>query len=91
MPRKNTFFEMQWTLNQNWFSVWGVRDYYTNLEQRAIAGAEITFGYILMVRCFSFFGNGRIAAEQSGHCDWFDVCGAIPGCFKGSMYRRPFS
>lgn len=31
------------------FDVWGVRDYYTLLEQMAREGADITFGYVLMV------------------------------------------
>ena len=31
------------------FGAWGVRNYHTTLEQRAIAGATITGGYISMV------------------------------------------
>ncbi len=77
MPRKNTFFEMRWTLNQNWFSVWGVRDYYTNLEQRAIAGAEITFGYVLMVIISAFLATGGLLLNS-------------PAIVIGSMCVAPF-
>ena len=35
--------ETQSTMKLKWFSVWGVRDYYTPLEQRAQAGAEVTY------------------------------------------------
>ena len=49
MSLKRRIREMQWTINREWFGVWEVRDYYTILEQRAQAGAEISFGYILMV------------------------------------------
>ena len=33
-----------------WFSVWGVRDYYTPLEQRAQAGAEVR----IWLHCMGF-------------------------------------
>jgi uncharacterized hydrophobic protein (TIGR00271 family) len=39
---------VRWTLGRQWFSVWDVRNYYTVLEARAIAGAEMSFGFFLM-------------------------------------------
>ena len=41
--------EIQWNLRQHWFGLWEVRNYYTTLEQRAVAGADVTLGYVLMV------------------------------------------
>ena len=41
--------EVQWNLRRQWFGVWEVRNYYTTLEERAFAGAEVTLGYVLMV------------------------------------------
>jgi uncharacterized hydrophobic protein (TIGR00271 family) len=41
--------QTQWTLQRHWFGVWEVRNYYTTLEQRAVAGARVTLGYGLMV------------------------------------------
>jgi uncharacterized hydrophobic protein (TIGR00271 family) len=39
---------VRWTLGRQWFRVWEVRNYYSMLETRARAGAEITPGYFLM-------------------------------------------
>ena len=39
---------VRWTLGRQWFSVWDVRNYYTVLEARAIAGADMSFGFFLM-------------------------------------------
>lgn len=49
MRLRDRLLSMHWTLEQQWFGVWEVRNFYTTLEQRAKAGAEITFGYVLMV------------------------------------------
>jgi uncharacterized hydrophobic protein (TIGR00271 family) len=49
MSLKNRLLGMHWTLTQKWFGLWEVRNYYTMLEQRAKAGAELDFGYVLMV------------------------------------------
>lgn len=49
MSLKEHWREIRWTLRRKWFGVWGVRDYYTTLEQQAEAGAKVTFSYMLMV------------------------------------------
>ena len=40
-------FHWGWAAHR--FGVWGVRDYYTLLEQMAKEGADFTFGYVLMI------------------------------------------
>jgi uncharacterized hydrophobic protein (TIGR00271 family) len=77
MPQKNTWFEMRWTLRRKWFSVWDVRDYYTNLERRAEAGAEITFGYVLMVVVSALLATGGLLLNS-------------PAIVIGSMCVAPF-
>jgi uncharacterized hydrophobic protein (TIGR00271 family) len=77
MPQNNTWFEMRWTLRRKWFSVWEVRDYYTNLERRAEAGAKITFGYILMVVVSAFLATGGLLLNN-------------PAIVIGSMCVAPF-
>ena len=52
--------DIRWTLGREWFGVWEVRDYYTTLEQRAKAGAEITSGYILMVLVSAALATGGL-------------------------------
>jgi hypothetical protein len=42
-------FNLHWKEAEKRFGIWGVRDYYTLLEQMAREGAEITSGYILMI------------------------------------------
>jgi uncharacterized hydrophobic protein (TIGR00271 family) len=49
MGLRNRLRSIHWTLKRRWFGVWEVRNYYTTLEGRARAGAEITYGFILMV------------------------------------------
>ena len=77
MSLKNTWFEMSWTLRRKWFSVWDVRDYYTNLELRAKEGAEITFGYVLMVVVSAFLATGGLLLNS-------------PAIVIGSMCVAPF-
>jgi len=60
MRFRDRLLEMRWTLGRQWFGVWEVRDYYTTLEQRAKAGAEITFGYILMVLVSAALATGGL-------------------------------
>jgi uncharacterized hydrophobic protein (TIGR00271 family) len=69
--------ETQWTLRRKWFGVWGVRDYYTTLEQRAQAGAEVTFGYILMVSASAILATGGLLLNS-------------PAVVIGSMCVAPF-
>jgi uncharacterized hydrophobic protein (TIGR00271 family) len=68
---------MQWTLKREWFGVWEVQDYYTKLEQRARAGAEINFGYILMVVASAVLATGGLLLNS-------------PAVVIGSMCVAPF-
>ncbi|MFL7893407.1 MAG: DUF389 domain-containing protein [Anaerolineales bacterium] len=77
MANYNTWFEMRWTLRRKWFSVWDVRDYYTNLERRAEAGAEITYGYVLMVIVSALLATGGLLLNS-------------PAIVIGSMCVAPF-
>jgi uncharacterized hydrophobic protein (TIGR00271 family) len=77
MPQYNPWFEMRWTLRRKWFSVWAVRDYYTNLERRAEAGAVITFGYVLMVVVAAILATGGLLLNS-------------PAIVIGSMCVAPF-
>ncbi len=69
--------EMQWTLNREWFGVWEVRDYYTKLEQRSRAGAQITVGYVLMVLAAAVLATGGLLLNS-------------PAVVIGSMCVAPF-
>jgi uncharacterized hydrophobic protein (TIGR00271 family) len=66
-----------WTLGREWFGVWEVRDYYTTLEQRARVGAEITFGYTLMVLASATLATGGLLLNS-------------PAVVIGSMCVAPF-
>ena len=77
MPFGDRLLEMRWTLRREWFGVWEVRDYYTTLEQRARAGAEITFGYILMVLAAAALATGGLLLNS-------------PAVVIGSMCVAPF-
>ncbi len=41
--------DYHWRASARRFGVWGVRDYYTLLEQMAREGAAFTFGYVLVI------------------------------------------
>jgi uncharacterized hydrophobic protein (TIGR00271 family) len=77
MSLRRRWLEMQWTLKREWFGVWEVRDYYTKLEQRALAGAEITFGYVLMVLAAGVLATGGLLLNS-------------PATVIGSMCVAPF-
>jgi len=77
MAKNYTWFSIRWTLRRKWFSVWEVRDYYTNLERRAIAGAEITYGYVLMVVVAALLATGGLLLNS-------------PAIVIGSMCVAPF-
>jgi uncharacterized hydrophobic protein (TIGR00271 family) len=77
MPLRDRLLEVRWTLGREWFGVWEVRDYYTTLEQRARAGAEITFGYILMVLASATLATGGLLLNN-------------PAVVIGSMCVAPF-
>lgn len=68
---------IRWTLGREWFGVWEVRDYYTTLEQRAKAGAEVTFGYVLMVVVSAIMTTGGLLLNS-------------PAVVIGSMCVAPF-
>jgi len=65
MPLRDRLLEVRWTLGREWFGVWEVRDYYTTLERRARAGAQITFGYVLMVLAASALAAGGLLLNSS--------------------------
>ncbi len=77
MSFKNRLLEIHWTLAQRWFGVWEVRNYYTTLEDRAKAGAEITFGYVLMVMASAVLATGGLLLDS-------------PAVVIGSMCVAPF-
>jgi uncharacterized hydrophobic protein (TIGR00271 family) len=77
MSAGNHLFELSWTLRRGWFGVWEVRDYYTTLEGRARAGAEITFGYVLMVLASAMLATGGLLINS-------------PAVVIGSMCVAPF-
>jgi uncharacterized membrane protein len=77
MSLRHYLQEMHRTMRQGWSSVWGVRDYYTTLEQRARAGAEVTFGYILMVAASAVLATGGLLLNS-------------PAVVIGSMCVAPF-
>ena len=47
------------------FGVWGVRDYYTRLDQIAEDGAKMTHGYILMVLASASMATGGLLIDSS--------------------------
>ena len=77
MPQNHIWFEMRWTMRRKWFSVWDVRNYYTNLEKRAQAGADITLGYVLMVVVAALLATGGLLLNN-------------PAIVIGSMCVAPF-
>ena len=77
MSLRDRLLEMRWTLGREWFGVWGVRDYYTTLERRAKTGAEITFGYALMVLVSAVLATGGLLLNS-------------PAVVIGSMCVAPF-
>lgn len=77
MSLRRRLHEMQWTLQREWFGIWEVRDYYTQLERRAQAGAEITVGYILMVVVSAILATGGLLLNN-------------PAVVIGSMCVAPF-
>ena len=59
------------------FGVWGIRDYYTRLEQIAEDGAQMTFGYLLMVLVSAAMATGGLLINS-------------PAVVIGSMCVAPF-
>ena len=77
MTLQQWYIETNWTLRRKWFGVWEIKDFYTNLEQRAKAGAEITFGYVLMVLASACLATGGLLLNN-------------PAVVIGSMCVAPF-
>ena len=77
MSFRDRLQEVHWTLAQKWFGVWEVRNYYTTLEERARAGAEFTFGYLLMVVISAVLATGGLLLNS-------------PAIVIGSMCVAPF-
>ena len=65
MSLRDRWFEITWTLQRKWFGVWEVKDYFTNLEERALNGAEITFGFILMVVASAILATGGLLINSA--------------------------
>ena len=91
MSFRDRWFEISWTLRRKWFGVWEVKDYFTNLEKRALNGAEINMGFIMMVVVLRHPGDGWATHQQRCGHHWLDVCGAFPGTIPRGLYRGSFS
>jgi uncharacterized hydrophobic protein (TIGR00271 family) len=77
MSLKDHLRKIRWTLGRKWFGVWGVRDYYTTLEQQAEAGAKVTFSYVLMVLVAAMLATAGLLLNS-------------PAVVIGSMCVAPF-
>ena len=77
MSFKDRSLKLRWKLGREWFGVWGVRDYYTTLERQAKAGAEVTFGYVLMVLVAATLATGGLLLNS-------------PAVVIGAMCVAPF-
>jgi uncharacterized hydrophobic protein (TIGR00271 family) len=56
---------LHWKDAEKRFGIWGVRDYYALLEQMAQDGAEITFGWILMVLASALLATAGLLLDSS--------------------------
>ncbi|MGO9118269.1 MAG: hypothetical protein ACLQPD_11750 [Desulfomonilaceae bacterium] len=59
------FHETRSSLGRKLFGVWGVRDYYTRLDQIAADGAKMTYGYVLMVLASAAMATGGLLINSS--------------------------
>jgi hypothetical protein len=91
MSLKIRFQKTRSSLGRKLFGVWGVRDYYTRLEQIAADGAKMTYGYVLMVLASAAMATGGLLIKQFGYSDRFHVRGPFPGSLAGRVYWRTFS
>lgn len=55
---------VRWTLERQWFGVWEVRNYYSTLESRARAGAEITPGFFLMALAAAMLATAGLLLDN---------------------------
>jgi uncharacterized hydrophobic protein (TIGR00271 family) len=65
MPLEKRVHEILGVFGGKPFGVWGIRDYYTRLEQIAEDGAQMTFGYLLMVLAAAFMATGGLLIDSS--------------------------
>ena len=77
MSWRNWYAQVRWTLGREWFGVWEVVNYYTRLEERARIGAQITFGYFLLVLAAATIATGGLLINS-------------PAVIIGSMCVAPF-
>jgi uncharacterized hydrophobic protein (TIGR00271 family) len=68
---------LHWKAAEKRFGIWGVRDYYTLLEQMAQEGAEITFGYVLMILAAALLATAGLLLNS-------------PAAIIGAMCVAPF-
>lgn len=65
MSLRHHWYEINWTLRRKWFGVWEVKDYFTNLEQRALSGAKINMGFVLMVVASAILATGGLLINNA--------------------------
>lgn len=65
MPRFPTGLLRQEALNTQRHGVWGVRNYHTTLEQRAISGGTLTGGYFAMVLAATVMATAGLLLNSS--------------------------
>ena len=68
---------IHWSGAKRRFGVWGVRDYYTLLEQMAREGAQITWGYVLMILAAALLATAGLLIDS-------------PAVIIGAMCVAPF-
>jgi uncharacterized hydrophobic protein (TIGR00271 family) len=68
---------LHWKSAEKRFGIWGVRDYYTLLEQMAEEGAEVTFGYVLMILAAALLATAGLLLNS-------------PAAIIGAMCVAPF-
>lgn len=77
MGLKERVSGIHWRWAQRRFGIWGVRDYYTLLEQMAQEGAEVTFGYVLMILSAALLATAGLLLNS-------------PAAIIGAMCVAPF-
>ena len=65
MPLEEFAHELRGLFKGKPFGVWGIRDYYTRLEQIAADGAQMTLGYLLMVLASTAMATGGLLMNSS--------------------------
>jgi uncharacterized hydrophobic protein (TIGR00271 family) len=83
---------IHWRASARRFGVWGVRDYYTILEQMAREGAEITFGYILVILAAALLATTGLLLDNAsiiiGAMCIAPFLGPSRGVCIGGLYRN---